>query len=202
MHTGFSQPEVVRKFLAQDKLFVDARTLLIIMLRWSLPRSQISAVCELVYTPKLGSEKFGIKNVKPEAVPECKSFLREERGLTAQYYLVDNTLGSREKVRKHLPPRFSAQFYSASVFALARTVESDALLMQMCNVDNDGYSLAWFQFVLDSNVRAISWTCFPRKRVCIQYILKRRVLRRSYPPSYLSLPGWHLWSKCVIAEFP
>lgn len=106
MHTWFSQPEVVRKFLARDKLFVDARTLLIIMLRWSLPRSQISAVCELVYTPKLGSEKFGIKNVKPEAVPECKSFLREERGLTAQYYLADNTLGSREKVRKHLssPP--------------------------------------------------------------------------------------------------
>lgn len=85
MHTWFSQPEVVRKFSARDKLFVDARTLLIIMLRWSLPHSQIGAVCELLYTPILGSGKFVIKNVKPEAVPECKSFLREERGLTAQY---------------------------------------------------------------------------------------------------------------------
>lgn len=146
--------------------------------------------------------------------------MRAERGLTAQYYLAHNTLGSKEKVRKHLrqyqygavaalmhfilqrntvlhrktPPSslcFPAQFYSASVFALTRTVESDALLMRMCNVDNDGCPLAWFQLVLDSNVRAILWTCSPRKKVCVEHILKRRVLRRSYPPSYLALPGWH-----------
>lgn len=64
------------------------------------------------------------------------------------------------KNTKHLPPVFPTIFFFnfASVFAFAPAVESDEANVQVWLTfsDDNEYSLAWSQFLFDSNTRVIS----------------------------------------------
>lgn len=63
------------------------------------------------------------------------------------------------KNTKHLPPVFPIFFLNfSSVFAYAPAVESDEANVQVWLTfsDDNEYSLAWSQFLFDSNTRVIS----------------------------------------------